>query len=115
MKVLESFRWATNGIRTVWHEEFNFRIEVTMGILVVIFGAWNHLMLLEWVIVLGCIGAVLAAEMLNTAIEDLCNKVEPNNDPLIGKIKDIMGGFVLVVVATSTIVGSITVSRYLIL
>ncbi|MEI6479125.1 MAG: diacylglycerol kinase [bacterium] len=33
---------------------------------------------------------------MNTAIEDLCNKVEPEHDPAIGKIKDTMAAFVFV-------------------
>ena len=41
---------------------------------------------------------VLSAEILNTAVEDLCNKIEPNQDNAIGKIKDVVAAFVLVAV-----------------
>jgi len=112
-KLTKSFRWATNGIRTVWREEVNFRIEFFFGGLAVTLGIYLHVLVLEWMIIVACIGAVLAAEMMNTAIEDLCNKVEPNIDPAIGKIKDIMGGFVLVVTITSVVIGSIIFMSYL--
>ena len=69
--------------------------------------------MLEWMIVVGCIGAVLSAEMLNTAIEDLCNKVEPNTDPVIGKIKDMMGGFVLIVCTSSAVIGLLVFKLFL--
>lgn len=110
---MNSFGWAMNGIRTVWREEVNFRIEISIGILVVLFGIYLRLLVLEWMIIAACIGAVLAAEILNTAIEDLCNKVEPNTDPVIGKIKDIMGGLVLVVSITSVVIGLLIFTDYL--
>lgn len=112
-KLIDSFGWAMNGIRTVWREEVNFRIEVAIAIIVIALGFWLNLLILEWIIISACIGTVFASEMLNTAIEDLCNKVEPNIDPTIGRIKDIMGGFVLVVSITSVIIGLIIFSNYL--
>ncbi len=108
-----SFKWAINGIHTVWREEVNFRIEVAVAVAVVAVGIWLQFSRLEWIIIVGCILAVLAAEILNTAVEDLCNKVEPNTDLVIGKIKDIMGGFVLVVSLGAAIMGVILFSNYL--
>ena len=48
---------------------------------------------------------VLCAEIINTVVEDLCDKIEPNQDFAIGKIKDAAGAFVLVSVFGSIIVG----------
>lgn len=111
-KLLRSFKWAINGIRAVWHEEVNFRIQVAVATIVVALGIWLHFSRLEWIIIVGCISAILSAEMVNTAIEDLCNKVDSSIDPTIGKIKDIMGGFVFVVSLGSTIIGAIIFSNY---
>lgn len=110
--ITKSFGWAMNGLRTAWHEEMNFRIEVAAAVGVVASGIYLGFAKLEWVIIIGCIAAVLAAEMVNTAIEDLCNKVEPNTDPVIGKVKDIMGGFVFIVVLGSAIIGAMVFSNY---
>lgn len=104
-KLAKSFGWAINGLRMVWHEEMNFRIEVAVSLVVIVAAYYFELSRLEWAVVIGCIGAVLASEIVNTAVEDLCNKVDPNTDPMIGKIKDIMGGFVLVVCFTTAIIG----------
>ena len=35
---------------------------------------------------------LLAVETLNTALEMLCDRVEPQKDPTIGKIKDVAAG-----------------------
>lgn len=105
--VMKSFGWALNGLATVWREERNFRIQIILGFLVVGLGFYFHLSLLEWIVIVGCITAVLGAEIVNTAVEDLCNKVEPNTDPIIGKIKDVMAGFVFVVCCAVAVIGSI--------
>lgn len=48
---------------------------------------------------------VLASEIMNTAIEDLCNKIEPNRDPMIGKVKDMTSAFTLVSVVGALVIG----------
>lgn len=113
VKLFKSFGWAMNGVQTVWREEVNFRIESTIALIVLASAYYLEFTMLEWMIIIGCIGAVLAAEMVNTAMEDLCNKVEPNTDPVIGKIKDVMGGFVLLVSSASAIIGIMLFSNYI--
>lgn len=111
-KLIKSFGWAISGVRTVWLEEINFRIEIAVALLVVAGGIYLNFSKIEWAFIIVCISAVLSTEILNTAIEDLCNKVEPNTDSVIGKIKDMMAGFVLVISFASVIVGTIIFSRY---
>ncbi|HBB44488.1 MAG: diacylglycerol kinase [Parcubacteria group bacterium GW2011_GWA1_44_13] len=112
-KLIKSFGWAINGLRTVWHEEVNFRIEVAIALAVVGGGTYLQFTKLEWAFIIVSICAVLSAEIVNTAVEDLCNKIEPNTDPIIGKIKDMMGGVVLLVCATSVIIGVMVFTNHL--
>ncbi len=105
MKLIKSFGWAMNGLRTVWREEVNFRIEVCVAVVAVALAVWLNFGALGWILLWMCIIAVLASEMVNTAIEDLCDRVEPAHDPVIAKIKDIMAGFVLLVSAGAFIIG----------
>lgn len=112
-KIPKSFGWAINGIRVVWREEINFRIEVAIAVIVLCSAYYLNFLMRDLMIIIGCIGAVLSAEILNTAVEDLCNKVEPNVDSVIGKVKDIMGGFVLLVCFTSAAVGIVIFWSYL--
>ncbi|KKT81689.1 MAG: Undecaprenol kinase [Candidatus Azambacteria bacterium GW2011_GWA1_44_9] len=104
-KLIKSFGWAMNGLRTVWREELSFRIELVIGLVLVVGAGILRFSIIEWVILLGCIGAVLSAEIVNTAIEDICNKIEPSFDPVIGKIKDTMAGYVLFTVVVTSIIG----------
>jgi diacylglycerol kinase (ATP) len=112
-KLLKSIGWAVNGLYVVWQEERNFRLEILIAILVVCGGLYLGFTKLEWAFVLVCIFAVFCAEIINTAIEDLCNRVEPNTDPMIGKIKDMMGGFVLLVCIMSAIIGVMVFTNHL--
>lgn len=109
MKTIKSFGWAMHGLATVWREERNFRIQTALGVLVLVWGFFASLATVEWIIIIACIGAVLGAEIINTAVEDLCNKVEPETDPVIGKIKDIMAGFVFVVCGVALCAGVLLV------
>jgi len=111
-KWLVSFGWAKNGLKTVWLEEQNFRLECMIGffvLLVAIFFKFNFVELLAIII---AVIFVISAEIVNTAIEDLCNKVEPNQDPIIGKVKDTMAGFVLVISVGASVIGFIVLANH---
>lgn len=95
-KFLVSFSNALNGLRAVFREEGNFKIETVIGVAVLVLAYYYNFSLMEWLFCIVAIALVLMSEIVNTAIEDLSTKVEPNHDPTIGKIKDMMAGFVLV-------------------
>ena len=52
-----------------------------------------------------CIAIVLCLEMVNSAIEQLCNMVTKEFHPSIGKIKDISAGAVLLASILSFVIG----------
>jgi diacylglycerol kinase len=94
--IINSFWHALNGIKTVFQEERNFKIEIVAGVLVLFTAFLFKFTYTELLFYVIAIILVLISEILNTAIEDLCDKVEPQHDKVIGKIKDIMAGFTLV-------------------
>ena len=104
-KVFISFGYAKQGLLTVWKEEYNFRIEVIFTILILGIMYYFNFSLLEFIICIIAMTFILSAEIVNTAIEDVCNKIEPNRDPAIGKIKDTMAGFVFITVISGLTIG----------
>jgi len=52
-----------------------------------------------------CIGMVVGAEMINTAIENVVDLASPDQHPLAGKAKDIAAGAVLICAIISVIIG----------
>lgn len=107
MKLIKSFAYALNGLKICFVTEPNFRIHTFLAIVAVIFGIAFHISAIEWITIGFCIAFVIAMEMLNTAIEKLCNVVHQELHPGIKKVKDIAAGAVLVSAIFSLITGLI--------
>lgn len=58
-------------------------------------------------IVVLCIGVVIAAELFNTAIERLVDLVSPERHPIAGFVKDVAAGAVLLCAVAAAIVGGL--------
>lgn len=106
-KKIRSFRYAFEGFRIAWREEFNFRFDVVCGIVAVVLGWYFDISTVEWLVVIFLIGFVLMAESFNTALEELCDMYRPVHDPHVAKIKDLSAGAVLLAAVTSLVIGSI--------
>jgi len=103
----KTFTNAFNGIKYFFKTERNGKIQAAVSIVIVIAGLYLHLSAFEWIITFLCISIVLALEMLNSALEYLCNLVHSEYHPLIKIIKDVAAGAVLFASIVSSIVGLI--------
>jgi diacylglycerol kinase (ATP) len=112
-KILDSFKYAGRGIRTVFAEERNMRIHGVITLLVIVLGFYYHITSGEWIAILLCIGLVFVLEIINTAFEILVDLIQPHHDPIAGKIKDIAAGAVLVGAMTAAITGMIIFAKYI--
>ncbi|MGR9049329.1 diacylglycerol kinase family protein [Halobacillus faecis] len=101
------FRFAWNGIKEVYQSERNFRIHLSVALLVFIAAFLFGLTKVEWMTILIIIVIVLSLEMVNTAMERLLDFYHPEQHPVIGSIKDITAGAVLVASIGSVIIGLI--------
>lgn len=104
---VQTFRDAWRGIVSVAKTEFNFRIHLLCLVLVIGFGWFLSVSAVEWISLTLCVGFVLFAEILNTALEYLADTVHPDVDPGIGKAKDASAGAVFVASLAAVIVGAI--------
>ena len=73
----------------------------------VIAGVLLGLSRMEWVAVVIVIGAVLAAEAVNSALEAIADFVSPEYSEAIKRIKDLAAGAVLLMAIAAAIVGGI--------
>jgi diacylglycerol kinase (ATP) len=112
-KLIDSFKYAWGGIRTVFVQERNMRVHGVVALLAVVLGFYYRITSGEWIAILLCIGLVFILEIVNTAIETLVDLVQPNHDPLAGKVKDIAAGAVLVGAALAVIIGAIIFGKYM--
>ncbi len=67
--------------------------------------------LIEWCVLAGAIGAVLAAEVLNTSIEMLAKAVTKDFDPFVRDALDIASAGVMVTVITAVVVGTLLIGN----
>ena len=77
-----------------------------MATFAILLGIVLHISTTECLIVLLCIAVVLLAEMINTAIEKLCDRIEKNFHPTIKLAKDTAAGAVLVSALISFVIGA---------
>jgi diacylglycerol kinase (ATP) len=92
---LKSFVYAFAGVGDLIRTQPNAWIHLAVTVLVIVAGVVLRLSTTEWALISLCIGLVLAAEAMNTAVELLCDKVSPERDPTIGRVKDLAAGSVL--------------------
>lgn len=112
-KQLRSFGYAWKGIQSCVGKEQNLSFHLIAAIAVIIAGIVLGITRTEWIMVVMCIGTVIAAELFNTAIEKLVDLVSPQQHPVAGQVKDIAAGAVLVCAATAAIIGLIVFIPYL--
>ncbi len=102
-----SFLFAIQGFRTALRTERNIKVMLGGGVFALFMGIILRFQLLEWAIVILCCGVVVAAELLNTAIETVVDLVSPEYHPLAGRAKDIAAGAVWALCLIVAIVGLI--------
>jgi diacylglycerol kinase len=105
MKLVRSFGFALNGLKVCFTSETNFKIHVLFTITAILLGIGLHISAAEWLVMLFCIGLVAGMEMMNTAVEKLCNVVQAGIHPGIKTVKDVAAGAVLVAAGCSLITG----------
>ncbi len=112
-KQLRSFGFAWQGIKSCIGKEQNLSFHLLASAVVVVAGFLLGITRVEWLIIILCIGVVIAAELFNTAIERLVDLVSPGRHPIAGQVKDIAAGAVLVCAAAAAIIGLIIFVPYL--
>jgi len=105
--IFNACKHAFNGITQFFLHERNGKIQLAFAIAVTIAGFYFHISSTEWALILLCIGSVISAEMLNSALEKICNLIHEDFHPTIKVIKDVAAAAVLWLAIISTIVGII--------
>lgn len=90
-----SLKFAWQGIRQGFSSERNLKIHLAAVALNIPLMIFLPVSKVEIGLILLCIGGVLTAEFFNTAIERLCDVVQPGFDTRIGNIKDLAAAAVL--------------------
>ncbi|OLP19580.1 diacylglycerol kinase [Leptolyngbya sp. 'hensonii'] len=108
-----SFKYAWAGLTYAFQTQRNFRIHVVLGILVIGLGELLQLNSVEMAVIGLTIGAVLAMELLNTALESVVDLTVKQTYHELAKIaKDCSAGAVLIsALAAVLVAGSLLLPR----
>ncbi|WPO84210.1 diacylglycerol kinase family protein [Chryseobacterium sp. JJR-5R] len=109
----KSFLNAFRGIFLMMKSERNFQIELLAFMINLFLVFYLKLSAADAVYILIVSFIVLAAEIFNTAIEKICDMIQPEFDMRIGFIKDISAGAVLLISISSVIVGILVYWKYI--
>ena len=87
-QLFNALRWSMLGLRAGWRHEASFRLEAMLAVVLIPLGLWLGHGALEKLVLVGPAFLVLAAELLNSAIEAVVDMVSPEFSELAGRAKD---------------------------
>lgn len=102
-----AFQNAFKGIYQFFRTERNGQIELACATIILSLAYFFHCNTNEWLIILLCIALVFCAEMMNSAIEKLCDTLHPEIHVNIKFVKDVSAGAVLVCSIISVVIALI--------
>jgi diacylglycerol kinase len=83
-------------LTTAWREERNFRVQIAYGLSVFVLLCWLRPPLVSCLLSVATVGALLVAELFNSALERTVDLACPEDHPLACKAKDLAAGGVMI-------------------
>ncbi len=105
--IRKSMKHAIDGILFTLIHERNFQIHLVILTFTILAGLYYHLTDIEWMIITIISTMVLFSELINTAVENTLDWLEPNHHDVIKIVKDVCAGAVLVCAIGAVIIGVI--------
>ena len=107
LRLIRSVRYGLQGLTHVACTEANMRWHLLATVLVIVCGVTFQISLIEWALVISCIGVMLALECVNTATERLADQICSEEATLIGQAKDATAAAVLIMSIAAASIGGI--------
>lgn len=104
LRILYATYYSLNGLRAAFKSEAAIRQEFFAMLVLIPLALWLEVSNVERILLIMTLFIVLITELLNTAVEKLCDHVSTDIHFLIGRAKDICSAavFVSLVLATVT-------------
>lgn len=110
---VRAFGYAIAGVVYAFKVGHAIWLQSIIAGCVVALGFYLNVSANDWRWISAAIALVLTAEIINTAIESVCDALHPEHHPLIGKAKDAAAGAVLMAGLGAAIIGALTFLPYL--
>ncbi len=79
---------SLHGIRDAWRHEAAFRQDATLSALLLLLSFWLAQTLVEWLLLILPLFLLLIVEILNTAMENIVDRIGDERHILSGRAKD---------------------------
>lgn len=109
----QSLVHARRGLAEAFTLENNFRIHVTIAILVIVALIVFRVSRIDSALTILLISSVLTLELVNTVVERFVGLLEPRIHPYVRLIKDLMAAATLVVVMAAVVIGILLLWPYI--
>jgi diacylglycerol kinase len=107
----DKFREAYRGMKLGVRGHSSFCVHFFFAALAVVAALALQCGVIEWCLIIGCVGLVITAELFNSAIETLFHGLDAESKSRIRGCLDIAAGAVLVASTTAAIVGTLVFTR----
>ena len=91
----KSAGFAIHGVKVFFKSERNGRIQALIAAFIFLGGLLFSISKTDWLVIILFTSLVISLEMLNSALEKLCDHISPDWHPQIKVIKDMAAGAVL--------------------
>ena len=104
VRIYQAFFYSMAGFKATWRHEEAFRQEVLLTVVMIPAALWLGNDTFEKVILIGCLLLVLLAELLNSAIEAVVDRIGSEKHELSGRAKDIGSAAVFLTLVWTAVV-----------
>jgi|SRR5690554_703314 len=87
--------YSWQGLAATWRHEAAFRLELVLTVLALPLACWLAQTAIELILLVASLGWVLLAELMNSAIEAVVDRIGPEHHELSGRAKDIASAVVM--------------------
>ncbi len=94
-RIIAAARNSARGIRDAWQHESAFRQDIGLSLLLLLLSFWLAQTLVEWLLLILPLFLLLIVEILNSAIENIVDRIGEERHILSGRAKDMASAAVL--------------------
>ncbi len=111
--ILKAVLYSWDGFKTAWTQEKAFRIETVVIAVFLPIGIWMGQTMVEWALLIGSSMLVLITELLNSAVENVVNRISTDHHILSKQAKDLGSAAAAVSQLTAVVIwGLIAYGRF---
>ncbi|WP_148252664.1 diacylglycerol kinase [Aidingimonas lacisalsi] len=93
--LVNSTRYSLKGLRAAYRNEPAFRQELVLCVILLPLAWWIGDTPVEWILLVGSCFMVLIVELLNSAVENVVDRIGTEHHELSGRAKDISSAAVM--------------------